>query len=241
MEKMNRLGKPVNVLAVLAIATTGIITPAIAGNDITIAQGGLKLVQRSLAGQCRSAKVQIPVYRSADTTSEALRLLAPDEQVTLADNSVQPSGFIGISSPIVGFVQAVNLQSWNSSSATASTPSTGTIAVPTPDTSPSPATSPSPTASPTTSTGSTSTSSTSKELCRRVARPTQGLLIRRGPNVRSALVGKVAYQAQVTLTTNPPTTRRADNRDWVEISAPVKGWVSNSLLTEPESNLAFCE
>ena len=236
MEKMNRLGKPINVLAVLAIATTGIITPAIAGNDITIAQGSLKLAQRSLAGQCRSAKVQIPVYRSADTTSEALRLLAPDEQVTLADNSVQPSGFIGISSPIVGFVQAVNLQSCNSSSATASTPSTGAIAVPTPDTSPSPATSPSPTASPT-----TSTSSTSKELCRRVARPTQGLLIRRGPNVRSALVGKVAYQAQVTLTTNPPTTRRADNRDWVEISAPVKGWVSNSLLTEPESNLVFCE
>lgn len=233
MERMNRWNKPVNVLAALAIATTGIITPAIAGNDITTSEESFKLAQRSLAGQCRVAKVQIPVYRSPDTTSEALRLLAPDEQVTLADNSVQPSGFIGISSPIVGFVQAVNLQSCNSSSATVSTPSTGAIAVPTPDTSPSPATSPSPTASPATS--------TSKELCRRVARPTQGLLIRRGPNVRSALVGKVAYLAQVTLTTNPPTTRRADNRDWVEISSPVKGWVSNSLLTEPESNLAFCE
>ncbi|HEY9708595.1 MAG TPA: hypothetical protein V6D48_10375 [Oculatellaceae cyanobacterium] len=233
MEKMNRLGKPVNVLAVLAIATTGIITPAIAGNHITISQGTLKLAQRSLAGQCRAAKVQIPVYRSADTTSEALRLLAPDEQVTLADNSVQPSGFIGISTPIVGFVQAVNLQSCNSSSGTVSTPTTGAIAVPTPDASPSPATSPSPTASPATS--------TSKELCRRVARPTQGLLIRRGPNVRSPLVGKVAYLAQVTLTTNPPKTRRADQRDWVEISSPVQGWVSNRLLTEPQSNLEFCQ
>ena len=124
MERMNRWNKSVNVLAVVAIATTGIITPAIAGKNITTSQGSLKLAQRSLAGQCRAAKVQIPVYRSPDTTSEALRLLAPDEQVTLADNSVQPSGFIGISTPIVGFVQAVNLQSCNSS-ATVPTPSTG--------------------------------------------------------------------------------------------------------------------
>lgn len=237
MEKMNRLGKPVNLLAALAIATTGIIAPATAGNDITSFPGSLKVAQRSLAGQCRSARVQIPVYKTADTTSEALRLLAPDEQVTLADNAVKPSGFIGISAPVVGFVQAVNLQSCSSSTTTLPSPNTSAITVPTPSPSPSPSasptTSPSPSASPATS--------TNKDLCRQVARPTQGLLIRRGPSIRSALVGKVAYLGKVTLTTNPPTSKRADDRDWVEISLPVKGWVSNSLLTEPQSNLAFCE
>ncbi len=233
MENMTRLGKPINILAVLAIATTGIITPAIAGNDITSFPGSLKLAQRSLVGQCRSAKVQIPVYKTADTTSEALRLLAPDEQVTLAGNAVKPNGFIGISAPIEGFVQAINLQSCNSNTATVPSPSTSDITVPSPSPSASPTTAPSPTASPATS--------TNKDLCRQVVRPTQGLLIRRGPGVRTALVGRVAYLGKVTLTTNPPTTKRADDRDWVEISLPVRGWVSNSLLTEPQSNLAFCE
>lgn len=237
MEKMNRLGKPVNLLVALAIATTGIITPAIAGNDITTVQGSLKVAQRALAGQCRSAKVQIPVYKTADTTSEALRLLAPDEQVTLAGNAVKPNGFIGISAPIEGFVQAINLQSCNSSTATVPSPSTSDITVPSPSPSPSPSASPTTSPSP----SATPATSTNKDLCRQVARPTQGLLIRRGPSVRSALVGKVAYLGKVTLTTNPPTTKRADDRDWVEISLPLRGWVSNSLLTETQSNLAFCE
>jgi hypothetical protein len=206
MQTMNRWGKPINLLAVIAIATTGMSTSALAGTDITTSQGSWKLAQAASVGQCRAAKVQIPVFKLADVTSEAIRLLSPDEQVTLAANSVDTNGFISISTPVVGFVQAANLKPCGSSSSG----STGT------------------------------TSSTPKELCRRVVRPPQGLLIRREPSTSAAQVGSVYYLRKVTLTTNPATVKQADNRDWVEIAAPVKGWVSNGLESEPRSNLAYC-
>ena len=310
MEKMNRLGNPVSVLAVMAIATSGIIAPAIAGTEITTSEGSLKLAQGSLAGQCRVAKAQIPVFKSADTTSEAVRLLAPNEQVTLADNSAKPSGFIRISAPVVGFVQTVNLlpcsssaltspsptgstatspsptgstatspsptgstatsqrptgstatsprptgstataprptgstataQSPTSSPATSPTPASSPAAAPTPASSPAAAPTPasSPTATPAPS-GSTATP-TNRELCRRVVKPSQGLVIRQEPTIKSPQVGMVPYQGRVTLVASPPPLRTADERDWVEISAPARGWISHSLLVETTSNLAYC-
>ena len=290
MEKMNRLGNPVSVLAVMAIATSGIIAPAIAGTEITTSEGSLKLAQGSLAGQCRVAKAQIPVFKSADTTSEAVRLLAPNEQVTLADNSAKPSGFIRISAPVVGFVQTVNLLPCSSSALTSPSPtgstatspsptgstatsprptgstatsprptgstataprptgSTATAQSPTssPATSPTPASSPaaaptpasSPTATPAPS-GSTATP-TNRELCRRVVKPSQGLVIRQEPTIKSPQVGMVPYLGRVTLVASPPPLRTADERDWVEISAPARGWISHSLLVETTSNLAYC-
>ncbi len=300
MEKMNRLGNPVSVLAVMAIATSGIIAPAIAGTEITTSEGSLKLAQGSLAGQCRVAKAQIPVFKSADTTSEAVRLLAPNEQVTLADNSAKPSGFIRISAPVVGFVQTVNLLPCSSSALTSPSPTGSTATSPSPTgstaTSPSPtgstATSPSPTGSTATSqrptgstatsprpTGSTATSPrptgstataqsptsspatsptpassptaapapsgstatpTNRELCRRVVKPSQGLVIRQEPTIKSPQVGMVPYLGRVTLVASPPPLRTADERDWVEISAPARGWISHSLLVETTSNLAYC-
>ena len=261
MEKMNRLGNPVSVLAVMAIATSGIIAPAIAGTDITRSEGSLKLAQGSLAGQCRVAKAQIPVFKSADTTSEAVRLLAPNEQVTLADNSAKPSGFIRISAPVVGFVQTVNLLPCSSSTLTSPSPTGSTATFPSPTgstataprptgstaTAPTPASSPaaaptpasSPAASPSPS-GGTATP-TNQELCRRVVRPSQGLVIRKEPTLKSPQVGMVPYQGRVTLVASPPALRTADERDWVEISAPARGWISHSLLVETTSNLAYCQ
>jgi hypothetical protein len=77
-------------------------------------------------------------------------------------------------------------------------------------------------------------------LCRQVLRPGEGLIIRREPSTGAAQVGGVGYLQRVTLTTNPATVTRADNRDWVQISAPASGWVSNGLVTEPRSNLGTC-
>ena len=199
MKKMNQLGKLVSVLAVIAIAFTGMSTPVMAGTDITSSKESLQLAQASLVGQCRAAKLSIPIFRERVATSEALRLLSANQTVTLSDNAVDANGFIGISAPTPGFVHAINLK---------------------------------PCGTPPPPTGS---------LCRRVVQPPDGLVIRRDPSSTSPSVGGVAYLGQVTLTTNPPTVRRAENRDWVQISAPASGWVSNGFTSATSSNLAFCQ
>ncbi|HEY9821554.1 MAG TPA: SH3 domain-containing protein [Candidatus Sericytochromatia bacterium] len=199
MKKMNQLGKLVSVLAVIAIAFTGMSTPVMAGTDITSSKESLQLAQASLVGQCRAAKLSIPIFRERVATSEALRLLSANQTVTLSDNAVDANGFIGISAPTPGFVHAINLK---------------------------------PCGTPPPPTGS---------LCRRVVQPPDGLVIRRDPSSTSPSVGGVAYLGQVTLTTNPPTVRRGENRDWVQISAPASGWVSNGFTSATSSNLAFCQ
>ncbi|HEY9676234.1 MAG TPA: SH3 domain-containing protein [Waterburya sp.] len=219
MATMNRLGKSVHVLAAMAIATTGMSTSALAGSGSIPSQGGVKLAQRSLAGQCRAAKLSMPIYRAADTTSEAVRLLSANEQVTLADDRVNANGFIRVSSPAEGYVQAVNLTSCSDTGSSSGSTSGSTGG----------------------STSGGTPSASSKDLCRRVVRPPQGLVIRREATTASAQVGSLAYLARVTITTIPATVKQADNRDWVEISAPVRGWVSNGLNSEPKSNLAYCE
>lgn len=200
MEKLNRLGQWLNILVVMAIVITGMSSPALAGTEITASEGSLNLAQASLVGQCRAVKLQIPIFRSASATSEALRLLATDEQVTLAGSS-NADGLIGISAPVNGFVHAINLKACSNGTNT----------------------------------------SGNKGLCRKVARPAQGLVIRREPSVAAAQVGGVAYLGRVTLTTTPATAKQVDGRNWVEISSPARGWVSNGLLTQPLSNLEYCQ
>lgn len=79
-----------------------------------------------------------------------------------------------------------------------------------------------------------------KELCRRVIRPNEGLVIRRDATSTSSAVGGVPIFGQVTLTTSPATVTRAENRDWVQIAAPANGWVSNGLSSQSVSNLGYC-
>ncbi len=201
MEKVHRLSQSLNILTVIAIATSGISFPASAGTNITTSQESLQLAQASLVGQCRATKLQIPIFRAADATSEAIGLIASDEQVTLADNAVGANGFIGISAPLTGFVHAVNLKTCSSGTAPPG----------------------------------------DKDVCRQVVRPPQGLLIRRQPSTTAAQVGQVASLGRVTLSTTPATVKQADNRNWIEISSPARGWVSNGLLTERQSNLVYCK
>jgi len=211
MKKMNQ-GRSVPVLAVIAIATSGMSHSAIAQTDITPSQASVKLAQASLAGQCRATKLQMPIFREANTTSEALQLLSPNAEVTLADNRVNRRGFIRISAPVEGYVEAVNLK-----------PCTASTGVTTTDTTQTPAT------------------ASTADLCRQVARPPQGLVIRREPTTTSARLGRVPYLGRVTLSATPATEKKDEVRNWVEISSPVRGWVSNGLLTEEESNLGFCQ
>lgn len=205
------LGHSVPVLAVIAIATTGMSNSALAETNITPSQASVKLAQASLAGQCRATKLQMPVFSEANTTSEALQLLSANAEVTLADNRVNTRGFIRINAPVEGYVQAINLK-----------PCTASSGIPSTDTTQTP-----------------STSSTA-DLCRRVARPPQGLVIRREPSTASARLGRVPYLGRVTLSANPATEKKDEVRNWVEISSPARGWVSNGLLTEEQSNLGYC-
>lgn len=81
---------------------------------------------------------------------------------------------------------------------------------------------------------------TDNALCRRVIRPNEGLTIRRDATSTSSAVGGVPIFGRVTLTTSPATVTRAENRDWVQISAPANGWVSNGLANQSASNLGYC-
>ncbi len=76
-------------------------------------------------------------------------------------------------------------------------------------------------------------------LCRTVARPAEGLIIRATPSPSAAAVGNAAVNQAVRLTTDPPTVSVQGSRTWVQVQAPSAGWVSNGLRDEP-SNLVYC-
>ena len=81
---------------------------------------------------------------------------------------------------------------------------------------------------------------TSPSTCRRVTQP-QGLIVRQGANVSSSVVGGVADNSQVFLTTNPATASTdSSGRIWVRIAKPLAGWVSNGFQNTPGSNLVNC-
>lgn len=77
--------------------------------------------------------------------------------------------------------------------------------------------------------------------CRRVTQ-TQGLIARQGPSVSSAVVGSVAFNSQVNLTTVPATAKTdSSGRIWVQIAKPVAGWISNGFQNIPGTNLVNCQ
>lgn len=63
-------------------------------------------------------------------------------------------------------------------------------------------------------------------LCRQVT-IVQGLVVRDQPSIEGKIVGSVAHRQQVTLKSDAVTV--VDKRSWVEITAPVKGWVSSGV------------
>lgn len=99
----------------VAIAATGIGIPAF-GADLS---QPVKLAQGSLIGQCRAVNKKVSVYKQASTTGAIVSTLNAENKVTLADNG--SNGFIGISSPVSGYVQVVNLKPCSGNPPTGST------------------------------------------------------------------------------------------------------------------------
>jgi hypothetical protein len=92
-------------------------------------------------------------------------------------------------------------------------------------------------AAPTPTPTPTPTPVTSK--CRQVLNPPEGLVIRQSASTSSSIVGGVAVNSQVQLSTNPATLTVAGNRNWIEIASPAQGWISNGLVGS-KGNLIYC-
>ena len=114
MQKNNRLQLSAGVLA-MAIATAGISLPAVAETE---AVQPANAAQGSIIGQCRAVNKKVSVYKQASTTGSTVSTLNAETKVTLADTG--GGGFIGISSPVSGYVQTANLKP-----CTGTTPPTG--------------------------------------------------------------------------------------------------------------------
>jgi hypothetical protein len=234
MKKMSHWGKPIALLTLGLSAVGGLNAPAPAVSSTTTAnslresqatsvqrQGNFQLAQ-SIVGQCRAAGRRIFVYSQRSTSSRTVRTLAPNEQVTLADDGAV--GWVAISSPEPGYVRASELISCPVANRPTPTP--------TPSATPSPT--PSATPSPTPQTTS---------LCRIVTYngPEGGLAIRSQPDRSAPRVNGVKFGDRVTLRTSPPpTTLDKDGRDWLELTAPTPGWISNGFPNSRSANTAVC-
>ncbi|HBB32495.1 MAG TPA: hypothetical protein DDZ80_08630 [Cyanobacteria bacterium UBA8803] len=120
MKKLNNWGKPVAQFAVGLSVAAGLLAPATVVNSSTTnnsiqssepasleAQTNWQLAQ-GLVGQCRAAKKRIFIYTERSTSSRTVTTLDPDEEMTLADNG--NAGWVAISAPETGYVQARDLK-----------------------------------------------------------------------------------------------------------------------------------
>jgi hypothetical protein len=232
MKKISHWGKPVALLALIlsvvadlkATAVTNTTSaPIISESEPTLSQqsDNLQLAQ-GLAGQCRIAAQSMFVYRER-SISNPIRALELNEQVTLAEENGR-DGWIAVSSPIRGFVEARALKSCNQQPRDSREPISQQpresreprqVQVP-PRSSPS-------------------------NLCRRVTyEGTEGLAIRERPEINATRVSGVFLGERVTLT-NPPQFRvDTEGREWVRLTAPSAGWMSNGFPSSGDLNLEAC-
>ncbi|NJK36636.1 MAG: SH3 domain-containing protein [Oscillatoriales cyanobacterium RM2_1_1] len=75
-------------------------------------------------------------------------------------------------------------------------------------------------------------------LCRQVFEP-RGLAVKERPTPNSPVIGGVAYNQRVMLVEGYQSIRGPEGRNWIEITAPVKGFVSNGY-PGGRSNLVYC-
>ncbi|MCZ0903874.1 SH3 domain-containing protein, partial [Microcoleus sp. HI-ES] len=71
-------------------------------------------------------------------------------------------------------------------------------------------------------------------LCRKVT-PKEGLTVRQKPDPKSPRVGGVALNTQVTLSQGATSVKASDGRLWIQITAPVTGYVASGYPND-ESN-----
>lgn len=221
MKKMSYWSITFTFFALIVDAVGGIATPATATGNTTTAyitqqsqpasgqlQGNFQLAQ-GLVGQCRrAAKERIFVYSQRSTNSQAIRTLARNERVTLADNG--GGGWIAISSPVTGFVQATNL---------AQCPGDGNT---------------------TPSTGGSTTPSTGNLCRRVTYKGSEGLAIRSKASSNSTRVAGVRFGDKVTLRAKSSPVLDNQGRAWVEITAPATGWISSGFPSQKATNIGSC-
>lgn len=104
-------GTAVALLSTMAIASADLVLTqsAIAQQPLSPITNEAQLVAQGLIGQCRAANRDIFIYSERSTNSTRLRALPVNAQVTLADQG--SGGWIAISAPTSGFVQAAALKS----------------------------------------------------------------------------------------------------------------------------------
>lgn len=85
-----------------------------------------------------------------------------------------------------------------------------------------------------------SVSQAQRDLCRQVYRDRpEGLVIYQEPSPYSLAIGGVGVNQQVTLVPDFVNLVGPDNQNWIQISAPVPGFISNGY-TGGQSNLVYC-
>lgn len=185
-------------------------TPPHKGNNVQLAQ--------NLIGQCRAATRSMFVYRER-STSNPIRALEVNEAVTLAQ-AAGIEGWIAISSPISGFVEAKDLKVCSGDSNQVSAP---------------------PPIRPPSRPPIRPPSRPQSNLCRQITYDgPEGVAIRQQPEMNSPRVGGVVFEQRVTLT-NPPQFRQdSEGRQWTKLSAPVAGWISNGFPSTGGTNLQAC-
>ena len=211
MKIMSYWGKSVALCALISSTAVSFVVPATAvGRNTTDntmpssqpasfdSQGDLQLSQ-SLAGECRAAKERIFVYSQRASSSQTLGTVDPDREVTLADSG--SGGWIAISAPLTGYVQANSLK-----------PCKNADRPKPPTEGPKPA----------------PTSDSSGGGCRKVTFA-EGLIIRRDPNPGGAVVGNLMMGNTVELVTPRGAQKDSQGRTWVQIKAPKAGWISSGF------------
>lgn len=202
MKMISCFNASLKVLVTAAIVTVAGGLPAVA--ELVQPQ----LAQGSIVGQCRATNRSTPIFEAASTTSTTVRLLKADEQVTLASNVTD--GFVKVSAPATGFVQAAVLKAC----------------------------------------GSTSDKPTVGTACR-LLKNAAVVNVRPTPSTSRDPIGVVYRNERVTVnltTGNAVKTYQADGYTWIEIDAsrpPVSksgvGYIFNSVVGQPGSNLVYCQ
>lgn len=120
MKRINRWGQSTTLLALALSTVVSLDVSATTASSTTTVnssreseptslqvQGNMQLAQ-GLVGQCRAAKQRIFVYTERSASSQTVRTIGANEEVTLADDGA--AGWIAISSPATGYVQARDLK-----------------------------------------------------------------------------------------------------------------------------------
>jgi hypothetical protein len=218
MKKMSYWVKPVALLALVlstvvgatnATAATYSSTATVNKNPKSEPVGDRNrdnvLLARMRVGECRAVARSTFVYQERSGANR-IRALQVSDRVTLAEDNSR-DGWIAISSPISGFVQARDLKLCSD-------------AVPVAPAQPNPS---------------------SANLCRQVTYPgKEGVAVRTRPNISSTQVGTLFFGARVTLAKPPQFIVDDSGREWVRISAPIVGWMSNGFPAAGDINLEAC-